>query len=207
VVCLQRDRDLVGQALWPAVVGPSGEGDQLIAAGSPEGGGSRPALQQLEDGRRAQVVAGQLRRGGIGTEQILAQPVEQPALISCGALVVAGDGPELAGQLAVGQQRPQGGVAVKRQHTANAGVLGVVVLARRPAAPRDQVGVDRQHHNAGVDQPLHQQAVAGLQHHPDLGRVGFQGGDVGQQRLDRGGGVLERRTPITPSPGRPRATR
>jgi hypothetical protein len=49
--------------------------------------------------------------------------------------------------------------------------------------------------------------VAGLEHDADLGRIGFQRGDVGQQPGDRGWGVLTRRIWITPSPGRPRAMR
>jgi hypothetical protein len=91
----------------------------------------------------------------------------------------------------VGDERPQRDVAVQRQQAADAGVLGVVLLAGRATAPRDQVGVDRQHGEPGVDQLLDQHTVAGLQHHPDLGRVRFQGGDAFQQRGDRTRGVLD----------------
>jgi len=141
-------------------------------------------LQQLEHGRRAQLVTGDPQRGREGRDEVLAQPVREAAL-------VAGDRARLAGQLAVGHQRPQAGVAVKRQQAADAGVFGVVLLARGAAAPGDEVGVDRQHHKAGVDQPLDRHAVAGLHHDTDLGRVGFQLADLGQQSLDRRWGVLD----------------
>ena len=55
----------------------------------------------------------------------------------------------------------------------------------------DQIRVDRQHRVAGVGQPFHQQPVTSLDHHPDLGRVRLQGGDVGHQRRHRGWGVLD----------------
>jgi hypothetical protein len=79
----------------------------------------------------------------------------------------------------------------------------------RAAPAGDQVGVDRQHAELGLDQPLDQQAVAGLDDHPDLGRVRLQGGDVGHQRRHGGWGVLDRRTCMTPGravPGPPGGT-
>jgi hypothetical protein len=42
------------------------------------------------------------------------------------------------------------------------------------AAAGDQVGVDRQDRVASLDQPFDEHAVAGLQHHPDLGWIGLQ---------------------------------
>jgi hypothetical protein len=120
----------------------------------------------------------------------LPQPVREAALVTGGPFVVAGDGAQLPGQLAVRDQRAQRGVAVQGQQAGDAGVLGVVLLAGGAAAAGDQVGVDRQHHIAGVHQPLHQQPVAGLDDHPDLGRVRLQGGDVGHQCRHGGWGVL-----------------
>jgi len=69
--------------------------------------------------------------------------------------------------------------------------VDLVFLPGRAAAAGDEVGVDRQDRVAGVHESFDEQPVAGLDDHPDLGRVGLQAGDVGQQRLDRGGGVLD----------------
>ncbi len=63
--------------------------------------GGWPALQQLEDGWRGQVAGGHLERGREGCQQLLAQPVEQAALVTGGALVVTGDRPELGRQRAM----------------------------------------------------------------------------------------------------------
>src|SRR6266536_61197 len=164
LVAGQRRGDLVGQALGPAVVGRSGEGDQFVAGCRSQGLGGGPALQQLEDGRGAQVVAGDLQGGWEGRDEVLAQPVEQAALVAGGTLVIAGDRPELAGQLAMGNQWPQAGVAVKCQQAGDAGVFGVVLVAGRPSPPGDQVGVDRQDRVAGVDQSLDQHASFGRRH-------------------------------------------
>jgi hypothetical protein len=49
--------------------------------------------------------------------------------------------------------------------------------------------------------------VAGLQHHPDLGRVRLQGRDLGDELVDRGWAVLDPAELDHPSAGRPRATR
>jgi hypothetical protein len=72
----------------------------------------------------------------------LAEPVAQPALIPGRPFVVAGDGPQLAGQLPMGDERPQAGVAVQGQQAGDAGVFGVVFLAGRAAAAGNQVRVD-----------------------------------------------------------------
>jgi hypothetical protein len=64
----------------------------------------------------------------------LAEPVEQPALIAGGALVVAGDGAQLPGQLPVGDDWSQRGVAVQGEQAGDAGVGVVVFLAGRAAA-------------------------------------------------------------------------
>src|SRR6266516_4481245 len=187
----QRGLDVVGEAVGPAVLAGAGEADQLLAGGGGKGLGGGPALQQPQHGGGAKVVCGQLQRGREGRQQVLAQAVEQAALVAGGAFVVAGDRAQLAGALAVGNQRSQAGIAVQGQQAGDAGVFGVVFLFGGAAAPCDQVGVDRQHRVASVDQPLDQQPVAGLNDYPDLGRVGFQGGDVGQQRCHRGRGVVD----------------
>jgi hypothetical protein len=57
-------------------------------------------------------------------------------------------------------------------------------LRAGPPAPCHQVGVDRHDHVAGVDQALDQHAVTGLEHHPDLGRVGLDDRDTGDERVD-----------------------
>jgi hypothetical protein len=59
----------------------------------------------------------------------------------------------------------------------------------------------------GVQQPLHEQSVAGLDHHPDLGRIRFQGRDLGEELVDAAGLCSTPRTCITPWSGCPRATR
>jgi hypothetical protein len=104
--------DAVGELFGPAVPARSGEGDQLLTGGLGEFVVGGPACQQLEDGRRGQVVAGHLHRGREGRQQVLAESVEQAALVTGVALVVAGDRAQLGGQGAVGDERPQGRVAV-----------------------------------------------------------------------------------------------
>ena len=139
----------------------------------------------------AQVLTGQDERGGVGGLQVRAQPVEQPTLVAGGAFVVAADRAQLPADLAVRDQRLERGVPVQREQAADPGVLGVVLLPRRAAPAGDQVGVDRHHGEPGVEQRLDQQPVAGLQHHPDLGRVGLQrsarsinAGDPGRSVVD-----------------------
>jgi hypothetical protein len=107
----------------------------------------------------------------------------------------------------MGDEWPQAGVAVQGEQASDAGVFGVVFLARRAAAAGDQVGVDRQDQIAGVQESFHEQPVAGLDHHPDLGRVRLEGGDLRDELVDRGWGVLDPAELDHPSAGRPRATR
>ena len=83
------------------------------------------------------------------------------------------------------------GVPVQRQQAADPGVLGVVLLPRRAAPAGDQVGVHRHHGEPGVQQRLDQQAMAGLQHHPDLGRVGLDAQRALDQRRDPGRSVVD----------------
>ena len=104
-------------------------------------------------------------------------------------------------------QRPEAGVAVESEQAGDSGVLGVVLLARRSAPPGNQIGIDRQHHEAGVKQGLHEQAVPGLNNHSDLFRVGLQPGDPPIRADIASGRCSTRSTSITPSPGRPSATR
>jgi hypothetical protein len=130
----------------------AGEGDQQVVGGAGELVAGWPALQQPQHGRGAQVVASDRQRGRVGRDEVVAEPVEQAALVSGGALVVVGDGAQLGGQLPMGDERAQAGVAVQGEQAGDAGVLGVVVLGGRAAAAGDQVGVDRQDHRAGVQQ-------------------------------------------------------
>jgi len=190
VVGGQRLGDVVGEAVGPAVPAGAGEGGQLLVGGAGELVAGWPALQQPQHGRGAQVVSSDRQRGREGRDEVLAEPVEQPPLVSGGALVVAGDGAQLGGQLPMRDEGPQAGVAVQGQQAGDAGVFGVVFLAGRAAAAGDQVGVDRQDDIAGVQESFHEQSVAGLNHHPDLGRVRLQGGDLGDELVDRGWGVL-----------------
>jgi Phage integrase family len=142
VVGGQRLGDAVGEAVGPAVPAGAGEGDQLLAGGAGELIAGWPALQQPQHGWGAQVVASDRQRGREGRDEVLAEPVAQPALIPGRPFVVAGDGPQLAGQLPMGDERPQAGVAVQGQQAGDAGVFGVVFLAGRAAAAGNQVRVD-----------------------------------------------------------------
>jgi hypothetical protein len=134
----------------------------------------RPALEQPQHRRRAQVFTRQLQGSGVGGLQVRAQPVEQPTLIASGALVIAADRAQLTTDLPVRDQRLQRGVPVQGQQAADPGVLGVVLLPRRTPPARDYVWVDRNHRESRIDQSLDQQPMPGLQHDPDLGRIRFQ---------------------------------
>ena len=191
VVAGEGGGDLVGEPHRPAVAAGPGEGDQLLAGGHRQQVAGRPLLQRLKHGRAAQIIAGHQRCGWEGRQQILAEPVEQPPLIAGGTLVVTGDRAQLSGQLPRGNQGPQRGVAVQGKQAGDAGVLGVVLVAGGAAAAGDQIRVDRQDGVAGVQEPFDQQPVASLDHHPDLGRVGLQGRDLGQELVDGGWGVLD----------------
>jgi hypothetical protein len=90
----------------------------------------------------------------------------------------------------MGDQRAQAGVPVQGEQAGDAGIFGVVLLAGGAAAAGDQVRVDRQDDIAGVQQAFHEQPVAGLDHHPDLGWIWLQGRDLGDELVDRGWGVL-----------------
>jgi hypothetical protein len=132
VVGGQGGGDLAGEAVGPTVAVGAGEGDQLLMRGGGQRLAGRPALEQPQHGRGAQVIASDGQGGREGGDEVLAQPVTQPTLVSGGALVVAGDGAQLPSQRPVGDQRAQGGVAVQGQQAADAGVLGVVLLAGGP---------------------------------------------------------------------------
>jgi len=82
-------------------------------------------------------------------------------------------------------------VAVQGEQAADPGVGGVVLLPRRTASPRDQLRVDRHHGEPGIDQRLDQQPVTGLQHDPNLGRVGFQPQRTFDQRRDTSRSVVD----------------
>jgi len=169
----------------------AGERDQLLTRSGGQFGLGGPVLEQPQDGGRAQVVAGQDQRRRVGGLQVRAQPVEQPALVARGAVVVAGDRAPLAAELAVRDERAPPGVSVQGEQAADPGVLGVVLLPRRASSAGDHLGVDRDHGEPGVDQRLDQQPVPGLQHHADLGRVRFQCQAASDQPLDPGRAVRD----------------
>ena len=173
--------DAAGEPVWPAVPARAGEGLQFLAGSGGQGTGGGPALQQLEEHRRAQVAVGDVDRGGEDGQQVGAQPVADPPLVAGGPLVIAGDRAQLGADLAVRDQLAQLQVAVQGEQAADPGVLGVVFLLRRTAAPRHQVRVHRQHREPRVGQRLHQQPMPGLQHHPHLSRIGLQLQAAGHQ--------------------------
>jgi hypothetical protein len=134
---------------------------------------SRPAAQ-VQEHCRGQVAVGDVDRGGEHREQVGAQPVAQPPFVAGGPVVVAGDGAQLRADLAVRDQFAQLGELVQGEQAADPGVFGIVFLAGRAAAAGDQVRVDRQHGEPGIEQRFDQQPMTGLQHHPDLGRIRLQ---------------------------------
>jgi hypothetical protein len=70
------------------VAGGAGELVDVLARGG-ERVGRWPALQQLEEHRRAQVTIGDVDRGGVDGEQVGPRPVADPPLIAASALVEA----------------------------------------------------------------------------------------------------------------------
>ena len=177
--------DPVGEALQVAGALRAAELDDLLAGRRGQRLGGGPAFQQPQDPGRAQILPGDGQRGGEGDDQVGAQPVEQPPLVPAGPLVVAGDRPQLPGDLPVRDQPLEPGVPVQREQAADPGVFGVVFLACRAAPPRYQLRVDRQHRVPGPDQRLDQQPVPGLEHHPHLSRVRLQPGDPCHQGRHR----------------------
>ena len=119
-----------GQPWWPARAKATSSSRAPAASGLAGG----PALQQPQEGGRAQVVTGDLQRGREGRDQVRPQPVQQPALVAGGPLVVAGDRPQLRGHRPVRDQRPQRGEPVQRQQASDPGVFGVVLLPGRATA-------------------------------------------------------------------------
>ena len=162
------------------------------------------------NGGPAHVVTGDLQRGRERRDQVRPQPVQQPAFVPVGPLVVPGDGPQLGGHRAVRDQRPQRGEPVQRQQARDPGVLRVVLLPGRATPPGDQVRVHRDHREPGVQQLFHQHPVAGLDHHPHLGRVRLQPDNPGQQGGHRASGCAPPGSPRTPrspvDPGPPGGT-
>ncbi len=84
----------------------------------------------------------------------------------------------------MGHQHPEALEAVQRDQTGDAGVFGIVLLLGRAPPAGHQVGVDRHHHVAGVQQALDQHPVAGLEHHPHLGGVELDRGDASNECVD-----------------------
>jgi hypothetical protein len=173
------------------VFGGSGESLDLVPVGGGQFGGRGPALQQYEEHRRAEVAGGDVDRGGKHREQVGAQPVTEAAFVAGGAVVVAGDRAQLGAEFAVGNQATQLGELVQGKQAADPGVLGVVLLLRRPASPGDQVRVDRQHREARIHEGFHQQPVPRFEDDPHLSRVGLQRQTPGDQISHPGGTVLD----------------
>ncbi len=90
----------------------------------------------------------------------------------------------------MGDQHPKPLEAVQGDQTRDAGVFGVVFLLGWAPTPGDQVRVDRDHREPGVEEALDEHPVAGLEHDPHLGRVRFQLRDPGDQRVERSRVVL-----------------
>jgi hypothetical protein len=84
------------------------------------------------EGRRCHVIAGDGQRGREDDDEIGAQAVEQPPLVPVRPLVVAGDGAQLTGGLAVRDQRVEGRKAVQGDVAGDASVFRVVLLSGRP---------------------------------------------------------------------------
>ena len=128
--------DVVGETVRPAVPSGPRERDEFLAGRRGQLGLGGPAPQKPQHGRRAEVVPGQRQGGRERDLQVGPQPVEQPALVPCGPLVVAGEPPHLPADLIVRNQWLACGVPVQSDQAADSGVLGVVLLARRAAASR-----------------------------------------------------------------------
>ena len=112
-------------------------------------------------------------------------------MVAGGAFVVAANRTQLPAELPVRDQGFERGVPVEGEQAADPGVLGVVFLPCRTAPARDQVRVDGNDGEPGVDQRLDQQTVAGLQHNPDLGRIRFQPQHTLDQRSDPGRSMVD----------------
>src|SRR5207253_2543960 len=95
----------VCEVFRPTVAAGPGELHQLLGGSSGQFLMGRPALQESEHGRSSEVVAGDAQGSREGAEQVHPQPVEQPALVLRGPLVVASDGAQLVGQLTMRDQR------------------------------------------------------------------------------------------------------
>src|SRR5712691_8308349 len=91
----ERRLDPVSEALGPAMVAGAGVLDELLASGAGERLHARPALEQPQEDGRAEIGAGDLKRGREGAEQVLAEPVQEPPLVPGCPLVVAGDRAQL----------------------------------------------------------------------------------------------------------------
>jgi hypothetical protein len=186
----QRGDNPVGEALGPAVAAGAGQAHYIFAGCCGELGLGGPALEQSQQGRRAQVVCGQDQRRWVGQLQIGAQPVEQPALVADGAVVIAGDGAQLRTDRPVRDECFEPSVAVQGQQAADPGVFSVVFFARWSPPPRHDVGVDRHDGEPRIDQRLDQQPMAGFQHDAHLGWIGFQLQTPPDQAVDSGWTVI-----------------
>ena len=204
--CGQGGYDPVGEPVGPAVAAGAGEldGSSRPAAASSAWVGQRSSSRSTA---APQIAAGDVERGGEDGLQVGAQPVDQPALVAGGAFVVAGDGAQFPAELAVRDQRLEPGVPVQREQAADPGVLGVVLLLRRAAAAGDQVRVDRQHGEPGVDQAP-RPAARGGSPAPPAPRPGRApgAGSGPTSRATPSGPCSIRNCSITPFSGGPNAT-
>ena len=113
-----------------------------------------------------------------------------------------------AGQLAVGDQRAQAGVAVQRQQAAMRASSASSFLRAGPRRRAIRSGLTGTTVYPASTSALDEQAVAGLDHHPDLGRVRLSSAiRASSASTATAGRAPPGRTSITPSPGPPRATR
>jgi hypothetical protein len=87
----------------------------VVAVGTGQLLGGWPAFQQPQECRRAEVAVGDVDGRREHGQQIGAQAVAQPALVTGGAVVVAGDGAQFGAGFTVRDQLAQLGVRVQRE--------------------------------------------------------------------------------------------
>lgn len=174
VVADQARLDVVGEPVRPATTPGPSERDKVSSRRRGQSGRGLPTLEQPQERGRTHVGAGDRECCRERRDQIGTQPVQQAPLVTRGAFVVAADRSQFGCLLAVRDQHPELFETVQRDPTGDLGVFGVVFLLG-PATPSgDQIRVDRDHREPGIEEPLDEHPVTGLQHHPHLGRVRFQ---------------------------------
>jgi hypothetical protein len=139
----------------------------------------RPALQegQRRDGRQLRE---RVERGRECGQQVMPQAVEKATLVAAGALVLAGQHPDLLDQGATGPQRLMP-IAIGHQDPGEQLGIGGVGLAAGDAGPLavpvDCLRVERKHHVAGVQERFDQQPVGALDRDQHDGRLHLDGGN------------------------------